>query len=156
MPLLVFELDSQQFALPVQRAQRILRAVAITPLPGAPALVLGVVDIAGTVLPAIDTRARFGCPPRPMRLTDQFILADTGRRRVALLVDAVTGVLEARSGDVADAATFVPGDGLVDGALMLESGLILIHDLGRLLSLDEETELDDALLAADSPVAGGR
>ncbi|MEI7744488.1 MAG: chemotaxis protein CheW, partial [Chloroflexota bacterium] len=91
--VLVFELETQQFALPLRRVQRVLRSVAITPLPGAPSIVLGVVDIAGSVLPVIDMRARFGCPARAVHPSDQLVLAHTDRRSVALLVDATAGVV---------------------------------------------------------------
>jgi purine-binding chemotaxis protein CheW len=37
---------------------------------------------------------------------------------------------------------------LVAGALKLEDGLILIHDLDQLLSLDEEAAIDHALSPA--------
>ena len=148
---LVFELDKQRYTLPVERVQRVLRVVAITPLPGAPEIVLGVVDVAGAVLPVIDLRRRFGLPSRQIRLSDHLVLADTGRRAVALLVDAATDVVDPRPEDVAQAQAFLPGLAHVGGALMLESGLVLIHDLDRLLSLDEEAALDSVLPIEGSP-----
>ncbi len=148
--LLVFELDAQRFGLPLTRAARIIQAVSVTPLPGAPAIVLGVVDIAGAVLPVIDMRRRFGRAPRAIQLSDQLVLADTGRRPVALLVDAATAVVDAPAEDLAAGDALLPGLGPVDGALMLADGLVLISDLDRLLSLDEEAALDGAMAAAAS------
>lgn len=150
--LLVFELDGVRFALPIERVVRTLRAVAITPLPEAPPVVAGVVDLAGVVAPVIDLRVRLGSPSRPLRLTDQLVLAHTGRRQVALIVDAAAGVVAADPSDIAAGSAVLPGLGIVDGALMVEGGLILVHDLGRLLSLDDEAALDLAL--AGDPSAG--
>ncbi len=51
-----------------------------------------------------------------------------------------------------------PGLELVDGAVKLADGLILIHDLERLLSLEEERAIDRALsttAGSDAPVSGG-
>lgn len=147
-PLVVFSVDTQRYALDLARVQRSVRAVAITPLPAAPAIVLGIVDFAGVVIPVINLRKRFDHPPRDVRLSDQLIVAVTGKRTVALLVDETQGVIEASPQSYAPAGDMLPRLELVAGALKLEDGLILIHDLDRLLSLDEEAAIDHALSPA--------
>ena len=144
-PLVVFSLDDQRYALDLACVQRSLRVVAITPLPQAPAIVLGIIDLGGVVIPVIDIRKRFNHPPRDIRLSDHLIIAETGKRTVALLVDETNGVIECPQEEVVPAGEILPGLGLIDGAVKLEDGLILIHDLERLLSLEEETAIDRAL-----------
>ena len=82
-----------------------------------------------------------------MRLSDHLLVATTGKRTVALLVDAATGVSEVSPATFAPGGGILPGLELVDGALKLEDGLVLIHDLDRLLSLEEEHAIDRALAA---------
>jgi purine-binding chemotaxis protein CheW len=147
-PLVVFALDDQRYALPLARVQRALRVVALTPLPQAPPIVLGIVDLAGVVVPVIDMRRRFNHPPRDVRLSDQLIVAATGTRTVALLVDDTEGVVEVSAANVVPAGEILPALERLDGVVKLESGLVLIHDLERLLSLEEETAIDRALTAA--------
>jgi purine-binding chemotaxis protein CheW len=147
-PLVVFSLDGQRYALALASVQRAIRVVAITPLPSAPAIVLGAVDLGGAVVPVIDIRKRFGHPCRGPRLSDHLVLATTGRRAVALLVDETNGVIDGSPGKVVPGGEILPGLELVDGAVKLEDGLILIHDLDRLLSLEEEKATDRALNAA--------
>jgi purine-binding chemotaxis protein CheW len=157
-PLVVFSLDDQRYALALARVQRAVRVVGITPLPKAPPIVLGIIDLGGVVIPVIDIRQRFNHPPRDVRLSDHLIVATTGKRTVALLVDETKGVIEASPESFAPAGEILPGLELVDGAMKLENGLILIHDLERLLSLEEETAIDRALSASsgsDAPVSGG-
>ncbi len=158
-PLVVFSLDDQRYALALARVQRSIRVVAITPLPEAPAIVLGIIDLGGVVIPVIDIRMRFNHPPRDVRLSDHLIVATTGKRTVALLVDETKGVMEVSPESYAPAGEILPRLELVDGAMKLEDGLILIHDLERLLSLEEEAAIDRALSAtagSDAPVSGGR
>ncbi len=143
--LVVFSLDDERYALPLVRVQRTIRVVAITLLPKAPAIVLGIVDVGGTVIPVIDIRKRFNHPPRPVHLSDHLIVATTGKRTVALLVDEAQGVIARLPDAVVPAIEILPGLELVDGAVKLESGLILIHSLDRLLSLEEESAIDRAL-----------
>ena len=143
--LVVFSLDDQRYALALTCVQRCIRVVAVTPLPKAPAIVLGIIDLGGVVIPVINMRMRFNHPPRDVRLSDHLIVATTGKRTVALLVDETSGVIDGSPEEVVPAGEILPGLELVDGAVKLEDGLILIHDLGRLLSLEEDTAIDRAL-----------
>src|SRR5690242_12083986 len=95
--LVVFRLEAQRYALPLGVVERITRAVEVTPLPEAPDVVLGVIDVGGTVLPVLNIRRRFGLPEREIGLSDQFIISRTTERRVVLVVDDVQGVVERRS-----------------------------------------------------------
>jgi purine-binding chemotaxis protein CheW len=159
-PVVVFSLDEQRYALTLPRVQRCIRVVAVTPLPEGPAIVLGIIDLGGAVIPVIDIRKRFNHPPRGIRLSDHLVIADTGKRTVALLVDEAKGVIEVSSEHYAPAGEIMPWLELVEGAVKLEDGLILIHDLERLLSLEDDAAIDRALGAAssgDAPRAeGGR
>ena len=143
--LVVFALDGQRYALALDCVQRSIHAVAITPLPEAPAIVLGIIDLGGAVIPVINMRRRFHHPPRDIRLSDHLLVAAAGLRTVALLVDETQGVTEVAPGSFVPAGKILPGNELIAGALKLANGLILIHDLERLLSLEEETAIDHAL-----------
>jgi purine-binding chemotaxis protein CheW len=46
---------------------------------------------------------------------------------------------------VTEAAQILPALDYVEGVVKLREGMLLIHDLERFLSLDEETTLDQAL-----------
>ncbi|MFZ2301240.1 MAG: chemotaxis protein CheW [Gallionella sp.] len=143
--LLVFMLDDQRYALPLPEVDRVVRMVAITPLPKAPDIVLGVVNIQGRVIPVVNMRRRFRLPEREIALTDQLVIAHTAKRPVALIADAVLDVIACPAHGLIAAAHIVPGMEYVEGAIKLEDGLTLIHDLDKFLSLEEEKSLDRAL-----------
>jgi purine-binding chemotaxis protein CheW len=63
---------------------------------------------------------------------------------VALLVDEVHGV-ERPSGKVVLARQIVPGLENFQGLTHFEDGLVVIHDLEKFLSLEEESCLDEAM-----------
>ena len=125
--------------------ERILRAVEITPLPAAPEIVRGVVNVQGRVMAVANIRKRFGLAERPPALSDQMIVARTPRRSVVLVVDAVTGVLEYSEHEAVAAPAIVPGMRYLAGVVKLADGMVLINDLAGFLSLDEERRLDEAL-----------
>lgn len=143
--LVIFTLDNQRYALPLHAAQRVVRMVAITPLPNAPDIILGVVNFHGQVIPVINVRCRFRLPERAIALTDQLVFAHTARRPVALVVDTVLDVIANADQKLIAPETILPKIAYVDGVVKLSDGLILIHDLDTFLSLEEESTLDQAL-----------
>lgn len=148
--LVVFGLDHQRYALPLAAVERILRSVEITPLPKAPPIVLGIVNIGGRIVPVVNLRKRFGLPDKEIELQDQLILGRSGCRTVALVVDETSSVLERPERDVITAQEILSGLEYVQGVAKLEDGMILIHDLNRFLSLEEEAALDAALASAEN------
>lgn len=145
MRAVVFSLDGQRYALPLAAVRRIVRAVEVTPLPGAPAIVLGAIDVEGSVLPVLDIRRRFLLPEREIGPADQFLIASTVRRAVALVIDEAHGVIEREQSAVIDSDRIAPGLEQFRGVVQLDDGLALIHDLEKFLSLDEARALDRAM-----------
>ena len=145
LELVVFTLDGQRYALHLSVVGRIVRAVEITPLPSAPEIVTGVINIAGDVVPVVNIRRRFGIRERELQLNDHLVIARTSRRMVALISDAVQGLIEVTAPSVVRPNDVVPGTVYLEGIAKLEEGMILIHDLDKFLSLDEETALDNAI-----------
>ncbi len=143
--LVSFALDRQHYAIRLGDVRRSIRVMTITPLPGAPEIVLGIINLGGEVLPVIDLRTRFGHPRRDVCLSDQLLIAMAGTRWVALRVDETLGVLDIPLTEIVSTDAILPGLPLVDGTIRCEDELILIHDLRRLLSLDEGTAIESAL-----------
>jgi purine-binding chemotaxis protein CheW len=143
--LVVFTMDEQRYALQLAAVERVVRMVEVTPLPKAPQIVLGVINAQGRIIPVVDIRRRFRLPERDIRLSDHLLIARTARRTVALALDAVTGIVERSAQAVMTAEEILPGLEYVEGVMKLGDGLILIHDLDTLLSLEEEQTLAAAL-----------
>lgn len=145
LELLTFEVAGQRLALPLSHVREVLRAVAITPLPEAPAVIEGVVDIRGAVVPVVDVRGRVGLPRRPLELEDRLIVVEAGGRRLALRVDAVHWMVEVDARTVESTREIAPEAFFVAGLARLPDGLVLIYDLERFLSPGEARELARAL-----------
>lgn len=143
--LLVFTLDDWKCALPLSAVERTYRAVAVTALPGAPDIVMGIVNVRGIVHPVINLRGCFRLPQKVLSPSDNLVIGHTSKRPVALVVDGIAGVIECARQEIAAADTILPGMEYVSGVARLRDGMILIHDLDRFLSLEEEAVLDRAL-----------
>ena len=145
---IIFTLGEQRYALHLSVVDRVVRAVTINPIPQAPEIILGVVNVQGRIIPIINMRRRFGLPEREIVLTDQLIIAHTARRPVGLVVDAIIDVIEYPKQGIAAAENILPDLEYVEGVVKFQDGLVLIHDLDKFLSLEEETSLSQALATA--------
>jgi purine-binding chemotaxis protein CheW len=154
--LVTFTIGGERFAVDAATVDEVVRAVALTRLPGAPAAVAGIIDVRGETVPVFDMRIRFGLEPRPLHPDERFILVRTPDRRAALRVDE-TGWLV----DVPLAALRRPpipeGARHVAGTVALEDGLVVLHDVATFLSRAETETLDAALRERqDGSAAGAR
>jgi purine-binding chemotaxis protein CheW len=145
LQLVPFFLDGHCYALHLDVVVRIIPAVEITPLPKAPEIVLGLINIRGKIIPAFNLRRRFRLPDRETELTDHFIIANASKRLVALPADSVSGVMQVFDAQITEPMDILPELEYVAGVVKLKDGLLLIHDLESFLSVDEETALDEVL-----------
>jgi len=149
LEVLVFEVAGQKYGLPSEDVRELVRAVAITPLPSAPAAIEGVVNVRGRVLPVLDVRARFHLPPRPLDPSDHFIVAAAGTRGVVLRVDRATHLTMIDEACIQAPETLGPSADYVAGVTRVDGDLVLIHDITTFLSAAEAATLDEALSEID-------
>jgi purine-binding chemotaxis protein CheW len=142
LEFLVFEVAGHHYGLPVADVREIVRAVTPVPVAGAPAVVEGVINLRGNIVPLFDPRQRFRLPTRPLEPTDHLIIAWTGGRLVALRVDRVLDLVLVPVGDLKD----VQG---VARIARLPGDLVPIRDLSILLLPAEEAVLEQVLPARE-------
>jgi len=143
--MVIFTLDAQRYAIPLASIDKVYPTLEITPIPKAPEIVLGVVNIRGRIVPVVNLRKRFRLPEREPEIYDHMIVASTSKRVVAFVVDGAAGVLEIPESEITVLRDLLPGTDFVEGVIRLPDGLILIHDLERFLSLEEENLLERAM-----------
>ena len=143
--IVTFTIDGLVLALPLFSVRRVIHAVEITNLPKAPDIVTGIINVRGQVIPVVDIRKRIGLRRHEIIPSDDFIIADAGKLDVAIIADAVDGVEVLIPGQLSDAGETLPFAEYLSGVAKTEKGLILIYDLRRFLSLEEENELFNAI-----------
>ena len=88
----IFKLAGAEYALPAVDVVQMESYSKITPVPGAPPFVAGLIQIRQDVIPVINTRLRFGLPDQEPTADSRFIILKQGRRLVAILVDSAREV----------------------------------------------------------------
>lgn len=145
---LVFRVDSLSIALRVSAVERVFRSVRVSPLPQAPTVVTGVVNVHGDIFPVVSLRKRFGLADREISLSDQFLVTRMSRWRLILMVDSVLEMAAYAPEAIVAANDVLPGLEHVHGAVQSREGVVFIHDLERFLSLHEEVALTQAMATA--------
>lgn len=147
--IVLFSLDEPRYALHLYSVERVIHAVSITPLPNSLEKVMGIVNVQGEIIPVIDIRKIFHLTSHEICVDDQFIIAKTSKRRVVLVVDEVIGVSELLNHKIKDPEKTLPFAEYLNGISIFENNIILITDLEKFLSLEEEMLLDQAMKEAE-------
>lgn len=125
--------------------------VDISPLPGAPVIVEGIVNVHGTIVPVFDLRTRLGLPARTIDPSQHLVILTTGNRPSAVRVDAAEDFLSIADADItislADAGLGGAGAPHVAGIAATADGTTIIYDLAAFLSSSESETLGAALAA---------
>jgi purine-binding chemotaxis protein CheW len=96
----IFRLGEEKYGIPIESVERILPDQSVTKLPRTPKMFLGVFEIRGETIPAIDARLRFDMEPAAE--AKNFVVVMTGEGRCALRVDSVDGILNFDESEVDD------------------------------------------------------
>ena len=121
------------FGVDVLDVQEVLRFQPMTPVPQAPEVIEGLINLRGQIVTAIDMRRRLRLPTRAGDKSPMNMVVRTADGAVSLLVDEIGDVLEM------DAATYEPtpenldpaAKELIRGVYKLKGRLLLILDAER-------------------------
>lgn len=143
--LLQFNVNVQRYAMALGAIECVVRAVELNALPGAPRVIRGIFNLHGRIVPVGDLRRRMGLPDKEIYLGDRIVVARTPSRVLGVLTDGDTDILACAAPDIVAMATVLRESTAIEGIGRLSDGLILIQNLAKFLSIEEEFELDEAL-----------
>ncbi|MGZ4358080.1 MAG: chemotaxis protein CheW, partial [Gaiellaceae bacterium] len=126
-----FYLGGQRYALPIDRVNEIQQIVAFSDVPAGGQGVVGMVNLRGTVIPAIDLRRAVGVEPREYTLETPMIITRTGSQTVALIVDEVEDVIELPEDCLQEAPPMHALSSKMIGVCRLPDGLMYLLDIDR-------------------------
>ena len=107
MRLVVVALDAEEYGLPIDHVQEIIRHTEPRDIPSTAAAVRGVITLRSRIIPVCDLAAHLGV--RGGAGGDRrIVIVESGGQRVGLIVDAVTEVMTRRR-DVDRPGHGVPG-----------------------------------------------
>lgn len=130
-----FYAGGQSFGIDIAHVREIRRWSPVTPLPHAPAEVLGVMNLRGSVIPIYDLAARFGLPPTAENPRNVIVIAMNDRQTLGLLVEAVSEILSVPRDQIQETPD-VRSDAAratVTGVVTVGEGMTRVIDLGAVV-----------------------
>lgn len=147
MRLVVVHLDEERFGMPVDLVLEVLPSAATVALPGAPAVVEGLLNLRGTFIPVVDLRVRLGRERRTPSLTDHVLVCEVRGRPVGVRVDRAEELVDLPAEGFEPVASVAAAEN-VAGVVARPDGLLLVTDVASFLTADEVLGLDRALAEA--------
>jgi purine-binding chemotaxis protein CheW len=89
-----FWADGLYFGVPVREVQEVLRFQSMSAAPCAPESVLGLINLRGQIVTAVDLRHRLGLAPRPEGQDPMNVVVRSRGEVVSLLVDDIGDVID--------------------------------------------------------------
>jgi purine-binding chemotaxis protein CheW len=133
-----FFLDGLFFGIEVEKVQEVIRHQAMTPVPLAPKLIGGLINLRGQIVTAIDLRLRLGLPERKPGEVPMNVVARTESGAVSLLVDEIGDVLEVQEQQFEDVPqTMRQARELIRGVYKLPDRLLLVLDTSQAVNVEQ-------------------
>jgi len=139
-----FHLGSEEYGVDISQVQEIIRMVEITHVPRAPHFMEGVINLRGQLIPIIDLRTRFSMQRAEHTKSTRIVVTEIGSKRVGIVVDSVSEVINIPLESVEPAPDMIAGVGTeyIQGVGKVGERLIILLDLTMVISGEEKQQLE--------------
>nr|WP_202409926.1 chemotaxis protein CheW [Halobacillus litoralis] len=145
MKVIVFQINDEEYTVPVDLVGSIERMMPVTRVPGTQPFVKGVLNLRGVVTPVIDLRERFGIEDVNDTDATRIITVKIHEMNVGLIVDAANDVLDLEEENI-EPPPEVVGTVEVDyiqGVSKMDQRLFILLNLDKVLAKDDVHELNE-------------
>lgn len=148
MQLVTFALGEESFGIDIMNVQEIIRIPELVRVPQSPPYVHGVSNLRGSILPVIDTRAKFGMTSQDIDSSNRVIVVNVNGKAAGLNVDSVSEIMRVDSRSIEEAPASL-GSGLdstsIIGVVKCEGAgkLVMILDAASLCNIQEDAAILD-------------
>jgi purine-binding chemotaxis protein CheW len=153
----VFELDTEEYAVPINAVTEVVPYVEIIPVPGAPEYILGLINLRGKVVPVLDLEKKFDLRRTTEGGREHIMIVESDQKLLfGIVVDYVREVLKVPHDLVKPAPQAVKHDisaEYLGGVIVLggehddtaaEERILVVLDLQKILSDTNVGELQAA------------
>lgn len=127
--LCTFLVGTQEYAVDIMRVDEILRPQKVTPVPGAPSFVEGVLNLRGQVVPVIHVARRLGIEGAAVPKRARLLVCRLGNRKISLSVDGISEVFRCVRSEIKPAPVAGRGEQFVVGVCGPPERLRLLLDV---------------------------
>lgn len=141
--LVIFYISNEEFGVPIEEIQEIIKYVNITPIPDVPDFIKGIINVRGDIVTVIDLKSRFSIQKKSSA-AKHIIITKQYDNFFGLIVDEVTEVLRISESEI-KFPTALNSKKIrreyLNGVVVVEERLIVLLDLSQILSEEEFSRL---------------
>lgn len=138
--MVIFAVGRQEYAVPITVVKEVQAWTMPTPVPEAPPIVEGVIDLRGEIIPVVDLGRRFRTERRNQDADARIMVMELNGRHAGWIVDEVVEVHTPAPGTLAPPSPIltnmaaVASDPVVSGILKIGTNrLVVVLDASRVL-----------------------
>lgn len=146
--MVVFDLDKEEYAVPIDELKEIIKIPEITPLPSAPEFIKGILNLRGKIVVVIDLEKRFNLNRENKIPSTHIIISEVEGNSFGIIVDKVSEVLRVPISAVKPSPSLVSTKIHADylkGVVVLDNRLIILLDLVKLLQEQELLKIGEEI-----------
>lgn len=142
--VVVFKLESEEFAVDIMQIERILNQVRSSIIPHAPLYVEGVIKYEGRIIPVINLKKRLGLEDNGSTDEAKIIVAKINENVIGLSVDYVEQVLSINDENVETPPDLIKGkdNNYIQGIAKIDERIIILLNIEKLFTSEEIIELN--------------
>ena len=140
MQYCTFYLDKKHYGIPMMEVQEVMLQQDLTPVPLAPSVVRGLMNLRGNIVLSIDIRRRLGLPESDPSQDSIQIITQGPAGLVGWMVDQMGEVadLDPAAGEIPPGTVPVANRELTQSVYQLESGLLMVLDGQKILEMEQD------------------
>jgi len=156
---LTFTLDSERYAVDINKVREVLEFSSVTKVPRTPDYMRGMINLRGNIVPVIDLRLKLGLSKTERTIDTCIVITEVpveGQPTVlGALADSVQEVIELEAGAVAPPPRMGTriDVGFIRGMARRDDQFLVVLDIDRVMT-EEELRAVTSLPAADPPPEG--
>src|SRR5690606_5352512 len=129
--IVAFCLGRETYGVDIQKVREIIPMQKIVPVPRAPDLVEGIINLRGKAIAVLDLREHFGFEKKEPTPEQRIVLTESDGESIGVIVDSVSSVLRISEDSIEPPASVIAGDEIdyIQGIAKVDDSLIVLLDL---------------------------
>ncbi|WP_096154617.1 MULTISPECIES: chemotaxis protein CheW [Bacillus] len=138
--IIAFELNSEEYAIPVEQVRSIEKLQPITRVPKTPSYVKGVINLRGVITPIIDLRIRFNLEKLDYSSSTRILMTTIDDMEVGFIVDGANDVIDVKNEQIENTPEVIDSveNKYVNGVVKIDTRILVYLDLNNILTSDKE------------------
>lgn len=100
---LSFNIDEEEYGIPIKRVYEIITMLAVTPIPNSDPYTIGIINLRGDIIPVFDFRRRLQFPEKEYHAQTIILVLKIEEKKIGVVVDRVSEVIALERSQITDA-----------------------------------------------------